>query len=98
MKDGIELGVFVKGTMVGLDKALKWASSETGETYLFTNGIRENEKGNIHFDLTVYSEKWENATWEWSIKVCWLWWGFFAWWNRKNTSTSNIKFSVARMK
>lgn len=95
----IKLEDFIKTAIIEIDSALECASKDTWNSYLFTNWTTNDWKWNIHFDLTVYSESSTNWKAWWNIKVCWLWkiWGFL-WFNNKNYTTSNIKFSVCRDK
>lgn len=95
----IELEKFIKNAIIGIDKALKSAWNITEENYLFSNWTTNDWKWNIHFDLTVYSEKSNEANSEWKIKVFWLWNAWFsALFKNKQNTTSNIKFSIVRSK
>lgn len=95
----IKLEDFVKNAIIDIDNALKNSSTETWNTYLFTNWTTDDWKWNIHFDLTVYSENTTGWKSWWEIKVCWLGsiWGQL-WFANKKYTTSNIKFSVCRSK
>jgi hypothetical protein len=81
-----------------ISSGLAEAWEERNEEYRFTNWWKDGGKGNIHFDLVVYTEK-TKEEWNFSLKVLdYLSLSLGDKILEKEINAHKINFSVSRMK